>query len=252
MYLDKLFLFLLQEKSIYMPPSGVSHNLWGDCWLIRAADSDGCSGRYVVAASAGSTLDSGFCSWDFYTKAIRAFRVEDGITTTSRTVLGPLPNRVPYRRDTLSTTLAPGNQQWWYKPSGPLLVATASGQKVVSMYDIRDSDLIMKWEVQRPILAMDYSSPLQWRNKGKVVIAEAEAISLWDVNTLNPQSALSIASFGRKVTALHINNTEAELGGGVRRRLFSSFLCFFNCLSFQNFVFFFAFMIFSSQLTNLL
>ncbi|XXG61964.1 hypothetical protein AAC387_Pa05g0433 [Persea americana] len=211
-----------EEKSIYMPPSGVSHNLWGDCWLIRAADSDGCSGRYVVAASAGSTLDSGFCSWDFYTKAIRAFRVEDGITTTSRTVLGPLPNRVPYRRDTLSTTLAPGNQQWWYKPSGPLLVATASGQKVVSMYDIRDSDLIMKWEVQRPILAMDYSSPLQWRNKGKVVIAEAEAISLWDVNTLNPQSALSIASFGRKVTALHINNTEAELGGGVRRRVSSS------------------------------
>lgn len=216
MYLDNLLPF--QEKSEYKPPSGVSYNLWGDCWLIRAADSDGCSGRYVVVASAGNALDSGFCSWDFYTKDIRAFRVEDGITTTSRTALGPLPNMAPCRRDNLSTTIAPANQQWWYKPSGPLLVATASGQKAVSIYDIRDGDLVMKWEVQRPILTMDYSSPLQWRNKGKVVIAETEAISLWDVNSLNPQSLLSIPSFGKKVSALHVNNTEAEIGGGIRRR----------------------------------
>ncbi|XP_077229551.1 transducin/WD40 repeat-like superfamily protein [Tasmannia lanceolata] len=215
-----------EEKNEYKPPSGVSHNLWGDCWLIRATGSDGCSGRYVVAASAGNTLDSGFCSWDFYTKDIRAFRVEDGTPTSysssSRTVLGPLPNNSTCRRNALSTIIAPGSQQWWYKPCGPLLVSTASCQRVASIYDIRDGDLVMKWEVPMPVLTMDYSSPLQWRNKGKVVIAETEAISLWDVNSLNPQSLLSIALFGKKVSALHVNNTDAELGGGVRKRVSSS------------------------------
>ncbi|XP_058094648.1 KIN14B-interacting protein At4g14310 [Magnolia sinica] len=213
-----------EEKAEYKPPAGVSHDLWGDCWLIRAAGSDGCSGRYVVAASAGNTLDAGFCSWDFYTKDIRAFRVEDGKTTMfpSRTVLGPLPNNGMPRRNTLSTVLAPENKQWWYKPCGPLLVSTASCQKTVGIYDIRDGDLVMKWEVPRPVLTMDNSSPLQWRNKGKVVIAETEAISLWDVNSLNPLPLLSIASSCKKITALHVNNTDAELGGGVRQRVSSS------------------------------
>ncbi|XP_010264983.1 PREDICTED: uncharacterized protein LOC104602833 [Nelumbo nucifera] len=212
-----------EEKSEYKPPAGVSPNIWGDCWLIRAPGADGCSGKYVVAASAGNALDSGFCSWDFYTKDVRAFHIEDGtMTSSSRTVLGPLPNNGVYRRNALSAVLATENQQWWYKPCGPLIVSTASSQRVVKIYDVRDGEQVMKWEVQRPVLSMDYSSPLHWRNRGKVVLAETEAISLWDVSSLNPQSLLTITSSGRKISALHVNNTDAELGGGVRHRVSSS------------------------------
>ncbi|GFY93129.1 transducin/WD40 repeat-like superfamily protein [Actinidia rufa] len=210
-----------EEKAEYKPPVGVSPNIWRDCWIIRAPGVDGCSGRYVVAASAGNTLDSGFCSWDFYTKDVRAFHIEDG-ATNSRTALAPLPNNSAYRRNTLSTIMAPENRQWWYKPCGPLMVSTASCQRAVRLFDIRDGEQVMKWEVLKPVLAMDYSSPLQWRNRGKVVVAEAETISLWDVSSLNPQALLSVSSSGRKVYALHVNNTDAELGGGVRHRSSSS------------------------------
>jgi len=68
---------------------------------------------------------------------------------------------------------------------------------------------------------MEYSSPLQWRSKGKVVIAGSESIGLWDVNSLNPQPLLSVAS-GKKLYCLHVNNTDAEVGGGVRQRVSSS------------------------------
>ncbi|KAL1808575.1 hypothetical protein ACET3Z_025565 [Daucus carota] len=210
-----------EEKAEYRPPVGVSPNVWRDCWVIRAPSADGCSGKYVVAASAGNTMDSGFCSWDFYTKEVRAVHIEDGAINT-RTALAPLPNNPLYTRNTLSSIMAPENQQWWYKPSGPLIISTASHQRVVKVYDIRDGEHIMKWEVQKPVLAMDYSSPLQWRNRGKVVIAEAESISLWDVDSQNPQSLLSVSSFGRKISALHVNNTDAEMGGGVRQRVSSS------------------------------
>ncbi|KAG5236374.1 KIN14B-interacting protein [Salix suchowensis] len=211
-----------EEKAVYKPPAGVSPNIWRDCWIIRAPGADGCSGRYVVAASAGTTLDSGFCSWDFYAKDVRAFHFEDGGTTASRKVLGSLPNNTASRRNALSGILLPETQQWWYKPCGPLMVSTASSQKVVKIHDIRDGEQIMKWEVQKPVLAMDYSSPLQWRNKGKLVVAEAETISVWDVNSLNPQPLLSVSLAGRKISALHVINTDAELGGGVRQRATSA------------------------------
>lgn len=202
---------------MYKPPAGVSPNMWRDCWIVRAPSADGCSGRYVVAASAGNAMDSGFCSWDFYSKDVRAFHTDDGITP-SRTVLGPLPNNIPYRRSALCNILDPETRQSWYKPCGPLIVSTASCQRVVRIFDIRDGEQVMKWDVQKPVLTMDYSSPLQWRNRGKVVVAEAESVSLWDVNSLNPQALLSVSSSGRKVSALHVNNTDAELGGGVRLR----------------------------------
>ncbi|KAH8499491.1 hypothetical protein H0E87_018106, partial [Populus deltoides] len=211
-----------EEKAVYKPPGGVSPNIWRDCWMIRAPGADGCSGRYVVAASAGNTLDSGFCSWDFYAKDVRAFHIEDGGTTASRTVLGPLPNNTVSRRNALSSILLPETRQWWYKPCGPLMISAASSQKVVKVHDIRDGEQIMKWEVQKPVLAMDYSSPLQWRNRGKVVVAEAETISVWDVNSVNPQSLLSVSLAGRKISALHVINTDAELGGGVRQRATSA------------------------------
>ncbi|MCI41359.1 transducin family protein/WD-40 repeat protein, partial [Trifolium medium] len=76
----------------------------------------------------------------------------------------------------------------------------------------------MRWEVQKPVVAMEYSSPLQWRDKGKVVVAEAESISLWDVNSLSTQPLVSVPFVvGKQISALHVNNTDAELDGGVRR-----------------------------------
>lgn len=86
------------------------------------------------------------------------------------------------------------------------------------IYDIRDGEQVMKWDVPKPVLTMDNSSPLQWRNRGKVVVADIETISIWDVNSLNPQPLLSVSSAGRKISALHVNNTDSELGGGVRQR----------------------------------
>lgn len=225
----------LQEKVVYKPPVGVSPNMWRDCWIIRAPSADGCSGRYVVAASAGNTMDSGFCSWDFYAKDVRAFHIEDGLAP-SRTVLGPLPNNISYGRNALSNLLDPETQQWWYRPCGPLIVSTASCQRVVRIYDIRDGEQVMKWDVAKPVITMDNSSPLQWRNRGKVVVAEAESISLWDVSSLNPQALLSVSSSGRKISALHVNNTDAELGGGVRHRWMSNLLLAFTFFRFLYFL----------------
>ena len=201
----------------------MSNNLWGDCWLIRATGADGCSGRFVVAASAGNTLESGFCSWDFYTKNIQAFRIDDGTPnsfsmSSSRTALAPLTNTGLFRRSASCTVPSVGSRQWWYRPCGPLLISTASGQKNVSAYDIRDGELVMGWDVNSPVVGMEYSSPLQWRSRGKVIVAETDAVSLWDVNSLTPQPLLSMASSGKKICCLHVNNTDAEIGGGVRQR----------------------------------
>lgn len=206
----------LKEKALYKPPNGISQNMWRDCWIIRASSADGCSGRYVVAASAGNSMVSGFCSWDFYSKDVRAFHTENNVSCI-RTALAPLPNTI-YRRNVSASSMQPENQQWWYRPCGPLIVSAASYQREIRVYDIRDGEHIMTWELQKPVLGMDHSSPLQWRNRGKVVLAESEAISLWDVSSLNPQPLLSVPSSTRKIVALHVNNTDAELGGGVRQR----------------------------------
>lgn len=214
----------MQVKAEYKPPTKVSNNLWGDCWLVRAPGADGCSGRYVVAASAGNTLDSGFCSWDFYTRDVKAFRVEDetpnsfATSSSSRMVVGPLSSIGLFSRSASCAMSSVERQQWWYRPCGPLLISCASRQKDVAAYDIRDGDRVMTWEVNSPVLGMEYSCPLQWRSRGKVIIAGTDAISLWDVNSLDPQPLLSIASAGKRVYSLHVNNTDAELGGGVRQR----------------------------------
>ncbi|XP_020874511.1 KIN14B-interacting protein At4g14310 isoform X2 [Arabidopsis lyrata subsp. lyrata] len=210
-----------EVKSVYSPPDGISPNTWRDCWVVRAPGADGCSGRYVVAASAGNTLESGFCSWDFYTKDIKALHIEDGSSRVSRTALAPLPNNTSHGRNTPACAVVPETQQWWYRPCGPLIASTGSFQSVVKVFDIRDGEQIMRWEVQDPVSALDYSSPLQWRNRGKLVIAESEAISVWDVNSLHPEAQHTISSSGRKISAFHINNTDAEVGGGVRQRVSS-------------------------------
>ncbi|CAF1709900.1 unnamed protein product [Brassica oleracea var. botrytis] len=207
-----------EVKSVYYPPEDISPNTWRDCWVVRAPGADGCSGRYVVAASAGNTMESGFCSWDFYTKDIKALHIEDGSSRVPRTALAPLSNNTSHGRNTLACSLSPEAQQWWYRPCGPLIASTASFQSVVKVFDIRDGEQIMRWEVQNCVSGLDHSSPLQWRNRGKLVIAETETISVWDVNSLHPESLLTISSSGRKISAFHINNTDAEVGGGVRQR----------------------------------
>ncbi|CAI0558816.1 unnamed protein product [Linum tenue] len=215
-----------EEKAVYKPPAEVSLNMWRDCWIIRAPNSDGCSDKYVVAASAGNSLDAGFCSWDFYTKTVRAFHIEDhGVTTAARTILGPLPNTTGLRRNALSSStvgVSERSRQWWYRPCGHLIASSASTQSVVKVFDIRDGEQMMKWESQTPVMGMDYSSPVQWRNRGKVIVAESESVSVWDVNSRSPQSLSTIQLSGRKVTALSVVNTDAELGGGVRQRVTSA------------------------------
>ncbi|MFS7947653.1 putative transcription factor WD40-like family [Helianthus anomalus] len=213
-----------EEKSVYNAPAAISLNLWRDCWVVRAPCVDGCSGRYVVAASAGNNMDSDFCSWDFYTKEVKSFHIEDGVTNT-RTTLASLPNNVLNRRHDL-TSPTPENRQWWYKPCGPFIISTASNQKGVRIYDIRDGEHIMKWDVQSFVLEMDNLSLLQWRNRRKVVLVETESVSLWDVGSLTPEPLLSVSSNGKKITTLHVNNTDAELGGGVRQRFYINILDF--------------------------
>lgn len=209
----------LQLKAEYKPPATLFPNIWQDCWIIRAPSADGCSGRYVVAASAGNAVHSGFCSWDFHTKKIHAYHFEDDSETNhARPALAPLSNNTMRGRPSLSTAMAAENSQWWYRPCGPLMMSGSSCQRMVQLFDIRDGEQVMKWEVQKPLSAMEYVSPLQWRNRGKVAIAESDSISVWDVSSLSSQALLSVSSSGRKISALHVNNTDAELGGGVRQR----------------------------------
>ncbi|KAG6502425.1 KIN14B-interacting protein At4g14310-like [Zingiber officinale] len=204
-------------KAEYNPPSAMSNNLWGDCWLIRAPGTDGCSGKYVVAASAGNASESGFCSWDYYTREVKAFCIGDSTDNSP----SPWPSRIPLG-SLSNASLRTSQQQWWYKPCGPLLISTATRQKSVNAYDIRDGELVMKWETSSPVIGMDYSSPLQWRSRGKVIVAGTEAISLWDVNSLNPQPLLSVAFSGKRIYSLHVNNTDAEHSGGIQQRVSSS------------------------------
>ncbi|EYU18305.1 hypothetical protein ABFS82_07G049300 [Erythranthe guttata] len=204
-----------EEKAEYKPPGVVSPNIWRDCWIIRAPSADGCSGKYVVAASAGNnSVESGFCSWDFYTKDVKAFNFEDATNArVRRTAFASLSNNTMHHGK---------NPLRWYTPCGPLITSTASCQRSVHIYDIRDGERVMKWELQKPVSAMDCSSPLQWRNRGKVVVAEVDGVSVWDVNSLTSKALLSVSSSGQKISALHVNNTDAELGGGVRQRVSSS------------------------------
>lgn len=70
---------------------------------------------------------------------------------------------------------------WWYRPCGPLLASAGSGLATVSLFDIRDGDSVMHWDTQKPVAAMAYSSPLQWRNKSKLVWLNMFALvfALW-------------------------------------------------------------------------
>ncbi|ONK57365.1 uncharacterized protein A4U43_C10F19340 [Asparagus officinalis] len=193
-----------EEKTVYKAPEGAPNYLFSDCWITRGSCGDEYK-KYVVAASSGSTLESGFCSWDFYTKKVHAFHVEDTAPDSAE------------------------NPQWWYIPCESILMSTCSKQKNVSTYDIRDGQLMMNFDVSSPVVGMEYSSPLQWRSNGKVIVAETEALSLWDVNSY-AQPLKSIPTSGKRIYCLHVNNTDAEVGGGVRRRSHSSQMAGSDCV----------------------
>ncbi|KAJ3672136.1 hypothetical protein LUZ60_006857 [Juncus effusus] len=182
-----------EEKCEYRPPKPVPLDTFTDCWLVRAAGTDGCSGRYVIATSSGPSPHHGFCTWDFYKNAPTSFLLED----------------------------SEASQQSWYRPCGPLVIRATSRQKSVSLYDIRDGDLVMKWENNNLIGEMEKSSPAQWRSRGKVVICGNESVSLWDVNSVNAEPVLTFGN-NKRVLAMHVCNKDAEIGGGVRQRVSSS------------------------------
>ncbi|KAI5064964.1 hypothetical protein GOP47_0019659 [Adiantum capillus-veneris] len=255
----------MEEKAVYAAPNEVSSILWNDCWLIRAAGSDGRANKYMVATTAGNALDCGFCSWDFYSKRLAACHTEKQSTPpmgsspgspiqrslnfslqpSARSTMGLLSSdsrmsrserasltfsatntRVP---DTLlhhppTTYLAQccGSPQWWYRPCGPLMASAASSLKALVLYDIRDGDAIMSWESDQPVSSLDYTSPIQWRDKGKLALAEHQAISVWDVNTMDMQCLQYVQLPGKHISAFYVHNADAECSGGVRQRLSSS------------------------------
>lgn len=107
---------------------------------------------------------------------------------------------------------------WWYRPSSPLVAAAGTSLKTVSLYDVRDGDLVMRWDLSKSVACMDFCSPIQWRNKSRLVVAEDQALSLWDVNGMTPHPVLQINLNGKQIRALHIRNSDAESAGGVRQR----------------------------------
>lgn len=107
---------------------------------------------------------------------------------------------------------------WWYRPSSPLIAAAGTGLKTVSLYDVRDGDVVMRWDLSKRVACMDFCSPIQWRSKGRLVVAEDQALSFWDVNGVTPQPVLQISLNGKQIRALHIRNSDAENSGGVRQR----------------------------------
>ena len=108
--------------------------------------------------------------------------------------------------------------QWWYNPSGPLLASVSSSLKRAVLYDIRDGEAVLEWDINTDVARLDYCSPVQWRERGKLVLAEQEAISVWDVNTMNVDCLHFIELPRKRISAIHVYNSDAECSGGVRQR----------------------------------
>ncbi|KAH7276992.1 hypothetical protein KP509_39G029600 [Ceratopteris richardii] len=253
----------MDEKSIYAAPSEMNSTLWNDCWLIRAAGSDGRSNKYIVAATSGSSLDCGFCSWDFSCKSLVAFHTENqctpprgsspgspiqrsrnlGLHLSSTRSSTDLPSSAAKlwsgekdflarsKMQVLDTIYHSANTyrgdccdppQWWYGPCGPLMASAASSVKGMVLYDIRDGEAMLSWELDQPIASLEYTNPLQWRDKGKLALVEDQAISVWDVNTMDMQCLQYVQLLGKHISAIHVHNRDAECSGGVRQRLSSS------------------------------
>jgi len=176
----------LQEKARYSGPKNVSKGEWGDCWVIRASGSDGCSRQYFIAAAAGGARSAAaFCSWDLYDRTIAAYHCDSAPPTSSSpgffTVDSPEhagfshPGLEPNRRSFLDTWAQNQNTSgvpakaalWWYRPCGALVASAGTCLNTVSLYDIRDGECMMKWDTKNAVASMDFSSPVQWRTSSK-------------------------------------------------------------------------------------
>mgnify|MGYP000043485853 CR=1 FL=1 len=108
--------------------------------------------------------------------------------------------------------------QWWYNPSGPLLASVSSSMKRAVLFDIRDGEAVLEWDINTDVARLDNCSPVQWRDRGKLVLSEQEAISVWDVNTMNVDCLQLIELPRKRISAIYVYNSDAECSGGVRQR----------------------------------
>ncbi|CAK9213639.1 unnamed protein product [Sphagnum troendelagicum] len=231
----------MEEKARYSGPKNVSKGEWGDCWVIRASGSDGCSRQYFIAAAAGGARSAAaFCSWDLYDRTIAAYHCDSAPPTSSSpgffTVDSPEhagfshPGLEPNRRSFLDTWAQNRNTSgvpakaslWWYRPCGALVASAGTCLNTVSLYDIRDGECMMKWDTKNAVASMDFSSPVQWRTSSRLVVVEDEGLSLWDVEGMEGQRLHNVNLVGKQPRALHVHNMDAECSGGVRQRLSSS------------------------------
>jgi WD40 repeat protein len=164
--------------------------------LVRAVGSDGYTSKYIVAATSGSALDTGLCSWDFDARSVAAYHWDSENQS----------NGVSQRK--------------WYKPCGALIASAGTASKSLTLHDIRDGDTLMTWALKGHISSLDFSSPLQWMRKDKLVLAENyRALSLWDVNAMGGQPLRYIAlPEESRICALHIHDVDDDCSTGIRRR----------------------------------
>ncbi|KAH8936370.1 hypothetical protein BDL97_17G081000 [Sphagnum fallax] len=231
----------MEEKARYRFPENAPKGVWGDCWVVHASGSDGCSSQYLIAAMAGGGRNAAaFCSWDWYDRSIAAYHCDSAPSTS--TSLGPfIANRLKNanfstpeaglnRRSFLTTWALDRNISglrakaalWWHRPCGALLASASTKLKTVSLYDVRDGELMMKLDTKHHVASMDFSSPVQWCSNSRIVVVEDEGLSLWDVEGMGVQHLHNVNLVGKQPRALHVHNMDVECSGGVRQRLTSS------------------------------
>jgi len=154
--------------------------------VVHASGSDGCSSQYLIAAMAGGGRNAAaFCSWDWYDRSIAAYHCDSAPSTS--TSLGPFianrlknanfstPQAALNRRSFLTTWALDRNISglrakaalWWHRPCGALLASASTRLKTVSLYDVRDGELMMKLDTKHVVASMDFSSPVQWCSNSK-------------------------------------------------------------------------------------
>lgn len=217
---------------------------WDNCWLIRAAGADGRSNKYVVGASAPCGNQAGFCVWNFEDRKVATYHSESpsnmcvGKATlyrashlTEQGALGQAFTRISCKsmqhlkskpvQEVFNPGVVTPNRLpplWWYRPCGPLLASAGSSKNTMTLYDIRDGDVVTKWNIEKSFLTSDLCSPLHWRNKGKLVVCVDEGLGVWDVNSMTAHCLQNINLPGHNILALHIPNADAECSGGVWQR----------------------------------
>jgi hypothetical protein len=110
------------------------------------------------------------------------------------------------------------------------MAAAATSLTNMALYDIRDGDNVMRWDTKMAIASLDYTSPLQWRDRGKLVLAEEDGISIWDVHSMDVDCLQYIQLSGKQISSFYVHNSDAECSGGIRQRQVSCFTISISCL----------------------